>query len=102
MKDKQKCNDRDCPVHAGLKTRGRIFEGKVVKKFERRIVLEFDRMVYNKKYERYAKRRTKIHSRLPRCFEGEIAVGDFVQVRECRPLSKIIHTVLIKRIDNKK
>ncbi len=90
--------DKDCPFHGNLKVHGRIFEGKVKKKFMRRLVIEFERMIYVRKYERYKKSKTKIHARLPRCMEKEINIGDFVQVQECRPLSKIIHFVVIKKI----
>jgi len=92
------CKDRDCPFHGKLKTRGRTFEGEVKSKFHRRISIEFGRMRYIKKYERYAKSRTKIHARLPRCMEDEINIGDTVLIKECRPLSKIIHFVVIKKI----
>lgn len=91
-------DDRDCPFHGNLKARGRVFEGKVVKKFQNRVAIEFERMVYVKKYERYSKSRTKIHARLPVCMERDIDVGDFIRVQECRPLSKIIHFVVIKKI----
>lgn len=94
------CNDRDCPVHGKLKVRGRTFEGTVKKKFPRRVVIEFDRTIYIKKYERYAKAKTKIHARLPECLANEINKGDYIQVRECRPLSKIIHFSVIKKIRN--
>nr|AJS12984.1 small subunit ribosomal protein S17 [uncultured archaeon] len=79
-------------------TRGRVFEGIVTKKFPKRIVLEFERMVYVRKYERYAKLKTKIHARLPDSMEKTINVGDLVRVQECRPLSKIIHFVVITKI----
>ena len=92
------CNDIKCPFHGKLKTRGRIFEGRVIKKLPKRIVIEFERMIYIKKYERYMKGRTKIHARLPDCMEKEIAVGDLIKVQECRPLSKIIHFAVIKKI----
>ncbi len=91
-------DDRDCPFHGNLKARGRVFEGKVVKKFPNRVAIEFERMVYIKKYERYSKSRTKIHARLPVCMEKDIDVGDLIRVQECRPLSKIIHFVVIKKI----
>ena len=92
------CSKRNCPFHGGLKTRGRIFEGYVKKKFPKRVAIEFERMVYVRKYERYKKSRTKIHARLPECLEKEIKVGDLVRIQECRPLSKIIHNVVIKKI----
>ena len=59
------CKDRDCHIHGNLKTRGRIFKGTVIKKFQKRIAIEFERMIYVKKYERYKKSKTKIHARLP-------------------------------------
>ena len=90
--------DKDCPIHGNLKTRGKIFEGKVIRKLQKRVTIEFERMIYIRKYERYAKSRTKIHARLPVCMEKEIQKGDFIQVQECRPLSKIIHFVVIKKI----
>ncbi len=92
------CKDKDCHVHGNLKVRGRTFEGKVIKKFHKRIAIEFERMIYVKKYERYKKSKTKIHARLPVCMEKEINVGDLIKVQECRPLSKIIHFVVIEKI----
>ncbi len=96
------CNDRDCHVHGNLKIRGRIFQGKVIKKFHKRIVIEFERMIYVRKYERYKKSKTKIHARLPVCMENEINVGDLIKIQECRPLSKIIHFVVIGKVKEEK
>jgi len=98
------CNDPKCPFHGNLKTRGRTFEGIVVSKFSKRIAIEFERMNYVRKYERYSKSKTKIHARLPDCMEKDISIGDIVKIKECRPLSKIIHFVVIKKIQegNKK
>jgi len=92
------CKDKDCHIHGRLRARGRIFEGKVVGKFPRRVTIEFERMVYVKKYERYARSKTKIHARVPNCMENLINLGDIIWVQECRPLSKIIHSVVIKKI----
>ncbi|MBS3076124.1 30S ribosomal protein S17 [Candidatus Pacearchaeota archaeon] len=96
------CNDRNCHIHGNLKVRGRTFEGKVIRKFHKRITIEFERMIYIRKYERYAKSRTKIHARLPDCMEKQINIGDSVKIQECRPLSKIIHFVVINKIGEKK
>jgi len=92
------CADKDCPKHGNLKARGRVFDGKVIKKFHKRVVIEFERMIYVRKYERYTKAKTKLHVRLPVCMEKEINLGDLIKVQECRPLSKIIHFVVIKKI----
>jgi small subunit ribosomal protein S17 len=70
-------------------TRGRVFQGEVIKKFDTRVVIEFERTVRIAKYERYAKKKTRIHAKIPENMKVEL--GDFVKVRECRPLSKIIH-----------
>ncbi len=92
------CNDRDCPFHGKLRTRGRVFEGIVIKKFNRRVAIELERMIYIRKYERYAKSKTKIHARLPECMENLIDLGDTIKVKECRPLSKIIHFAVIEKV----
>ena len=88
-------------MHGHLKTRGRIFEGKVIRKFPRRIVVEFEKMIYVRKYERYAKSKIKIHARVPDCIKDQIKIGDHIRVRECRPLSKIIHFVVLGKIKGK-
>ncbi len=95
------CNDKNCHVHGNLKTRGKVFEGKVISKFPKRIAIEFGRMVYVKKYERYSKSKTKIHARLPDCMSDKIQIGDFIRIRECRPLSKIIHFVVLEKVKDK-
>ena len=92
------CSNSDCHIHGNLKIRGRIFEGKVIKKFYKRVVIEFERTSYIRKYERYKKSKTKIHARLPNCMKDDINVGDYIRVQECRPLSKIIHFAVIEKI----
>ena len=83
---------------AGAPTRGRTFEGTVTKKFPKRIVLEFERTVYVQKYERFYKKKTRLHARLPDSLVNEINIGDYIQIMECRPLSKIINFIVIKKI----
>jgi small subunit ribosomal protein S17 len=94
------CSDKDCPHHGHLKLRGRTFEGRIIKKFNKRITIQFERMIYIRKYERYARSKTKIHARLPICMEKEVKVGDLIKIQECRPLSKIIHFVVKEKIKN--
>ena len=95
------CMDKNCPVHGTLKVRGRTFEGNVVRKNPKRITIELERMIYIRKYERYAKFKTRIHARLPDCLEKEISLGDTIKIRECRPLSKTIHFVVLGKINSK-
>ena len=81
-----------------VQSRGRTFEGFVTKKFSRRVVVEFERTVYVRKYERFYRKKTRLHARLPLAMESQINVGDYIQVQECRPLSKIIHFIVIKKL----
>ncbi|MBI2628538.1 30S ribosomal protein S17 [Candidatus Pacearchaeota archaeon] len=78
--------------------RGRKFEGYVIRKFDKRVTIEFERIKFVKKYERYLKTKTKLHARLPEFLKNEINLGDYIQIMECRPLSKIIHFVAVKKI----
>ncbi len=94
----QNCEDKNCSAHGSLKVRGRTFKGIVIRKFNKRITIEFERMIYVKKFERYAKSKTKIHARLPDCMKNLVQIGDLVKVQECRPLSKIIHFVFVEKI----
>ncbi len=77
-----------------LPTRGRTFQGKVIKKFQKRAVIEIERTLYIQKFERYSKKKTKLHARIPEALEVE--VGDLVKVRETRPQSKIIHFLVVE------
>ena len=92
------CKDRLCPKHGDrkLKLRGRTFEGVVVKKLHGRVTIQFERMLRLPKYERYEKRRTKIHARLPDCMKDDVHVGDLIEISETRPISKMIHFVVSK------
>ncbi len=103
---KVECKDRLCPRHGDrkLKLRGRTFEGIVIRKFPGRVTIEFERMLKLPKYERYEKRRTKIHARLSDCMKDEVSVGDLIQISETRPISKMIHFVVsgvVKKMEGK-
>jgi len=101
ISEKNKSEVAEAPFKA-ISTRGRVFEGIVTRKFPKRITIEFERTVFIKKYERFAKKKTRIHARLPENLADKIQIGDLVQVRECRPLSKIIHTITIKKLTKEK
>ncbi|MSS75238.1 30S ribosomal protein S17 [Candidatus Pacearchaeota archaeon] len=83
-------------VKAPTATRGRFFEGTIIKKFSTRVVIEFERTVYLRKYERFYKKHSKVHARIPAGMD--LVVGDYIKVQECRPLSKIIHAVVVEKI----
>lgn len=100
--EKVECKSSWCPFHGSepVKLRGRTFEGTVTKKLPGRIVIEFERILQVRKYERYEKRKTRLHARLPECLK-DIDVGDLVKIAECRPLSKIIHFITVEKIKDK-
>ncbi len=95
--NKTSCADNLCPIHGKkkLKIRGRIFEGKVIKKLPGRVTIAYERINKVRKYERYEKRVTKLHARLPDCMKDKIEVGDRIRIGETRPVSKIIHFVVL-------
>ena len=100
-KDRVSCNDRDCPTHGKLRARGRSFKGYVIKKLDKRVTIQFDRIVRVRKFERYYTKQSKLHARLPDCMKDIIQIGDYIEIKECRPLSKIIHCVVVKKIRDK-
>ena len=97
------CSDQFCPFHGrrAVKLRTKSFEGEVINKLPGRVKIQFERFLYDRKYERFDKRRTKLHARLPDCMKDKINMGDWIEIRECRPLSKIIHFIAIKKIRSK-
>lgn len=100
-KTEEKVRKKKVAGAIGVGTHGRVFKGKVTKKFDTRVVLGFERTIRVKKYERFSKRKTKLHARLPEDLKVKVHVGDIVKVRECRPLSKIIHFVVIEVLKDK-
>src|SRR3989338_147687 len=100
---KVSCADKNCPFHGKekVKLRGRSFEGEVINKLSGRLKIQFERFIYDSKYERFDKRRTRIHARIPDCLKNEIQLGDWIEIRECRPLSKIIHFYVVRKIRGK-
>lgn len=93
--DNGKCNDKKCHIHGNVSVRGRKFKGHVVKIYEKKVTIEFERFIYIPKYERYAKTKTRLHAHLPDCLASQIKLGDAIEIGECRPLSKMIHHVVL-------
>ncbi len=81
------CDDVNCFVHGTLKTRGSILEGFVVSdKPKRTVIVERHFTKFIPKYERYARRRSRIPAHNPDCIGAKL--GDLVRVAECRKISK--------------
>jgi len=89
------CNDPNCPFHGSLPVRGQVFDCKVVSdKMESTVVVlrEFEKR--DTKFERFEKRRSKIHAHNPPCIDAK--AGDSVKIAECRPLSKTKAYVVVE------
>ncbi|MEK6973903.1 MAG: 30S ribosomal protein S17 [Nanoarchaeota archaeon] len=98
---KQSCSDKHCPFHSGFKLRGRIFTGKIIKKdTHKTAVVEWPRLFYLPKYERYEKRRSRIKVHNPPCINADI--NDSVTVMECRPISKTKKFVIVEKNESSK
>ncbi|MBW2963770.1 30S ribosomal protein S17 [Candidatus Woesearchaeota archaeon] len=94
---KEECTDKKCPFHGEISIKSETFVGKVIKKdVSRTATIEWGRNVYVKKYERYAKKRSRLRAHNPPCLKVEI--GDEVMVARTRPLSKTKHYVIVKMI----
>jgi len=99
QEEKEICNDKRCPFHGELSVRGRHFLGYVKKIVGTRAVIVWETFVYFPKYERYERRRSKIHAHIPSCLRNEIKANDHVEAGECRPLSKITNFVVLKKVE---
>lgn len=83
----------------GIMTHGRTFVGKVKSaKAQKTAVVEWERTLYLKKYERYEKRLSKVQVHIPDSIE--VKEGDIVKIVECRPLSKTKHFVIVENESN--
>jgi len=89
------CKDRNCPEHGTLSTRGTVFEGEVVSdKMQATVIVQRNRMIKVKKYDRYKKSRSRIPAHNPPCINAK--TGDNVRIMECRKLSKTVSFVIVK------
>lgn len=95
-KNKIKCNDKKCPFHGKVRLRGRTLKGIVIAvDAYRSATIRIKRIVYVRKYERYEKRKKMLRVHNPECINAKD--GDIVIIKECRPLSKTKHFVIIKK-----
>ncbi len=94
QKNTVECEER-CYLHGNISVRGRHFKGTVIRIVGQRAVVEWQRVIFYPKYERYSKSRSKVHAYIPKCMVKDIKVGDYIEVGECRPISKITHFIVI-------
>lgn len=89
------CEDTNCPYHAGLPIRGKLFEGKVTStKARKSITIQRESPVYIRKFKRYARSKSTIHAHVPECID--VQDGDTVLSAECRPLAKSVSFVVLE------
>lgn len=87
--------DSKDPHYGGLKLRGRTFTGVVVSdKMQKTATVEWPRRKFNKKYERFEMRRTRVKAHNPESVNAK--TGDMVKIAETRPLSKTKNFVIIE------
>jgi small subunit ribosomal protein S17 len=91
----KECTDPKCPFHGVLPVRGQVLKGVVVSdKMNSTVVVQRAFVKKNVKYERYEKRKTKVHAHNPPCLSAKM--GDNVTIAECRPISKTKSYVVIE------
>ena len=91
------CEEEDCPFHGSLAVRGRTLEATVVStRMQKSCVVQLSYTRYDKKYERYARMRSRITAHSTPCIP--IKVGDTVRIAECKPLSKTKSFVVVEII----
>ena len=94
------CDDKNCPFHGNLSTRGRILEGVVVSaKMDKTAVIRQDYLHYVPKFLRYERRHSRISCHNPPCIDAE--EGNRVRVAECRPISKTVSFVIVEKLEEK-
>ncbi|MBD1557335.1 30S ribosomal protein S17 [Vibrio sp. S9_S30] len=78
----------------------RTQQGRVVRdKMDKSIVVVIERMVKHPIYGKFVKRTTKLHAHDE---NNECSLGDTVEIRECRPLSKKKSWILVKIVEKAK
>lgn len=83
----EKCEDKKCFKHGGLKVRGETLKGRVVSsKSKHTVIVERETTHYFAKYRKYARGTSHIAAHNPPCINAK--VGDMVDLAETRKLSK--------------
>ncbi|MDI9643123.1 MAG: 30S ribosomal protein S17 [Archaeoglobaceae archaeon] len=88
------CNDERCPFHGTLSIRGQVLSGRVLRVYGKTAVIERELIKFVPKYERYMRKRSRIHAHNPDCIRAK--PGDVVRIAECRPISKTKSFVIIE------
>jgi small subunit ribosomal protein S17 len=96
-KPRKTCDDRNCPFHGTLSTRGRAMEGVVISaKMDKTVVVRRDYLKYVPKFKRYERRHSHIPAHSPPCIN--VKEGNRVKIAECRPISKTVSFVVVEKV----
>ena len=99
-KPKKTCNDRNCPFHGDLSTRGRVLEGVVVSaRMDKTVTVKRDYLHYVPKFKRYERRHSSIACHNPPCINAK--EENRVKIAECRPISKTVSFVIVEKLEEK-
>ncbi|WP_041574938.1 30S ribosomal protein S17 [Candidatus Palibaumannia cicadellinicola] len=80
-----------------MKKNIRIKQGRVVSnKMDKSIVVAIERIIKHPIYGKYIKRTTKIHAHDE---NNACNIGDLIEIKECRPISKTKSWILIRIIE---
>ncbi|UDG81629.1 30S ribosomal protein S17 [Candidatus Profftia lariciata] len=75
----------------------RTLQGRVVSnKMEKTVIVTIERMVKHPIYGKFIKRTTKLHVHDE---QNNCNIGDIIEIRECRPLSKTKSWILVRIIE---
>ncbi|WWO97057.1 MAG: 30S ribosomal protein S17 [Candidatus Dasytiphilus stammeri] len=78
----------------------KILQGRVISnKMQKSAIVSVPRFLKHPVYGKFIKRTTKIHIHDE---DNQCKIGDLVQIRECRPLSKTKSWILVKIIEKLK
>ena len=91
---RRSCDDVRCPFHGHLKVRGKTLDGRIVSISRQTVVIQREYLHKIGKFNRYERRRSKVHAHLPPCLDAK--EGDTASIAECRPLAKTVSFVVVQ------
>lgn len=87
--------DNNDPFYGSLRIKRGNFTGKVVSaKATRTAIVVTERQVFDRKYDRYTKKRSRMIVHNPASLDAK--EGDVVKVHQTRPISKTKHHVIVQ------
>ena len=95
------CNDKNCPQHGTVSTRGKTVRAVVVKALaDKTAVVEWPRIRKVQKYDRAYRTKSRVSVHVPGCMT--VKAGDKVLIAETRKLSKTKSFVIMEVLNHGK